>query len=124
LAEQMKEEAIKLTSGTVSTAQLRAMGHPFARRHPGSLARLPINRQSGGLQRSIRIMPRTVAGEEGFQLQFTSPHSKYVLRRMGTRKMVARGFWSEMKRRFRRLASKVKLVEKWESWQEKFQIPW
>lgn len=102
LVEKLKAEAIKLTSGTVSTAQLRALDHPFARRHGQALIpKLPINLQTRRLQRSLRVMPRTVRGDPIWQVQFTAPYSQFVLRPGGTRKMVARGFWSAMRRYYR-----------------------
>lgn len=92
-----RADALKLTSGTLSTAQLRAMGHPFARRHRNTLIPpLPINRQTGRLQASLRVFRR---GENQAQLQFTAPHAKFVLAPQGTAKMLPRGFWVEMRRR-------------------------
>src|SRR5688572_8509120 len=67
MIEDMKREALRLTSGTVSTAELRRMGHPYGRRRTGtrrrgaqrgSLPRLPIHRQEGALQRSLRVFRR------------------------------------------------------------------
>lgn len=111
LAQAMKSEAIALTSGGISTAELRARGHPFGRgarrstrlRIPTPL--LPINLQSGRLQRSLRVFRRQAQGEHYLQLQFTAPQSKYVLRPGGTTKMVDRGFWKAMRARYHQIKS-------------------
>jgi len=109
MVQDMAKEAETLTSGTTSTAQLREMGHPFSRRRARSrggirkalasagIAKLPINRQTGRLQRSLRVM----RDGEGWRIQFVAPHAKFVLAPGGTRKMVARGFWPEMRKRFK-----------------------
>lgn len=95
--EASRNDAIRLTSGTISSARLRAMGHPFARRHKNPLIPpLPINRQTGRLQASLRVFRR---GETQAVLQFTAPHAKFVLAPLGTAKMLPRGFWIEMRRR-------------------------
>jgi hypothetical protein len=112
VVEAMQEEARRLTSGTVSSETLRAMGHPFARKatkgrrkgaQRGSLPRLPINRQTGDLQKSLRVFRRWQGNTVAYQLQFTSPHS-VVLTPGGTDRMVARGFWSAMKQHYQRTA--------------------
>ncbi len=113
MVESMAQDAQELTSGTVSTATLRALGHPFSRRLARSrggaskaisasgISRLPINQQTGRLKRSARIIPETTAHGQSFRFQFTAPHAKFVLAPGGTRRMVARGFWPEMRRRWR-----------------------
>jgi hypothetical protein len=111
LREEMKREAVRQTSGTVSTAELAAMGHPFSRRRPGTLPRLPINLQTGKLQKSLRVMPRIVRGEPGFQLQFMAPYSKFVLRPYGTTVMVARGFWAAMRESYKSAEAKVRRLK-------------
>lgn len=103
VAQQAKAIAIELTSGSVSTAQLQAMGHPFARRNRQrkarvSLPKLPINVQSGALQKSLRVFSARTGGETAFRVQFTSPHA-VVLTPGGTAQMVSRGFWPEMRKR-------------------------
>lgn len=98
LVEQAKQDALKLTSGSVSTKQLRRMGHPFSRRRPQAFPRLPINKQTGELQRSLRVFRRFDARGLTYQLQFTSPHA-IVTRPYGTAVMVARGFWAELRKR-------------------------
>ncbi len=105
LVNDQKKEALRLTSGAVSSETLAKMGHPYGRRRGGagrrgkqrgSLARLPINRQSGGLQKSLRVFRRKSAQGVTWRLQFTSP-SAAVLTPGGTAKMVARGFWRALK---------------------------
>lgn len=96
----MHGAAIDLTSGTISTRELRRRGHPFARRGSTSIRTatplLPINFQTGRLQRSLRTFRRPF----GWQLQFTAPEAKFVLAPGGTKLMVPRKFWTEMRRRY------------------------
>jgi len=117
LVRGQKEEALKLTSGTVSTKRLSQMGHPFGRmttgnkrkgRMRGTLARLPINRQTGRLQQSLRVFHRYEGGNVVWRLQFMAPHGKFVLARGGTRKMVARGFWTALRKRYEREKKRFK----------------
>ena len=100
----MKEEL----SGTISSLELRRMGHPYARRHKltGShligrtvnqagfyyMGALPINRQTGKLAKSLKI--RSTSTWYGFSklFYFSSPHA-IVLSQEGTRNMIARGYW-------------------------------
>jgi hypothetical protein len=58
--------------------------------------KLPINRQTGRLQQSLRIT-KVSGGIQSYRLEFMAPHAKYVLAQRGTRKMVARGFWTAVK---------------------------
>lgn len=114
LAKAMQGHAIRLTSGNVSTETLRKLGHPFARQGPGvndtipmrSGGRkrrvrvtvrgvaplLPINKQTGRLQRSLRIIPV----KDEFRLQFTAPYARYAL--APTKFIVNRNFWPSMRR--------------------------
>lgn len=112
-AKIAQAEAVKLSQGTTSSAALRAAGHPFAKKRSlGRLGRLgdrsragaavfasypllPINRQSGRLARSWRV----IRAGDGYRLQNFAPESKFVLRRGGTRYMVDRRFWDELHRR-------------------------
>lgn len=107
LASQANTKALGLTSGSVSTAQLIRMGHPFGRRavRPGrggrgrirgNLPRLPINKQTGDLQKSL-ILPifQTARGFE-YRLQFTKDYASFVLAPGGSRTTVARGFFPEL----------------------------
>ena len=120
MVEEQKQEAIRLTSGDVSSAQLRREGHPFGRsftgnrrrgRQRGTRARLPINKQSGELQKSLRVFRRISGEGVTFQLQFTSPHA-VVLSPGGTSKMVARGFWTALRKHYHQRA-KRKLIQAW-----------
>jgi hypothetical protein len=117
IANGLKEEAIKpakeLTSGSISTKQLAAADHPFARRNRtdsgrlrrsnnpnvraarasvGRFPKLPINKQTGELQKAIKMQVRQ-AGEGVWRLTLTanSPHA-VVLSPQGTRTMVPRGY--------------------------------
>jgi len=125
VAKIARDEAIKLTSGGVSSQQLAQMGHPFGRNAPsarakgrrigkmrGSLPRLPINRQTGELQQSLQIMLRSTTDGTRFFVQFTSPHA-IVLIPGGTQKMAARGFWTAFHRKMKpALASELRTVFK------------
>jgi hypothetical protein len=131
LVRTMREHAVELTSGGVSTKTLQAMGHPFARRTQmrrkksgkfGTIKNLPINRQRGKLQsalkttRKIRTLDRQV-----YDLWFDgriARGSMYVISPPGTKRMRSRGFWREMEKRrkkenllsrrgFREAASKI-----------------
>jgi hypothetical protein len=108
LVKEMRAEAERLTSGSVKTRTLRRIGHPFSRRRPmPGFPRLPINEQSGQLRRSIRLIPMTSSdGRRGWRLQYTSPHA-IVLKRRGTKNMVARGFWTAMRRHYVAQAKKM-----------------
>lgn len=108
VAEEMKKEAARLVSGTVSEKELRALGHPFARRRTttrrrggqrGNLPRLSVNVQSGELRKSLRVFRRLSEQGVTFQLQFTSPHA-VVLSPGGTSRMVARGFWTALRKHY------------------------
>lgn len=113
MAEQLFGDFQTMTSGRVSTATLRKLGHPFSRakgrRFKGGVKarvaslgvpKLPINRQTGRLQRSLR-MTKVAGGIQSYRLEFMTPHAKYVLAQGGTKKMVARGFWTEARKRWR-----------------------
>lgn len=125
MAESMVEDARDLTSGTISSAQLAKMGHPFGRGRRGQFQRsnlrgrnrlvvhkpsqsgiavpkLPINvqRAQNGLRSSVRIIPENHSVVQSFRVQFTAPEASYVLRPGGTRLMVDRGFWPAMRKRW------------------------
>lgn len=125
LTLHMLRHGAELTAGSITTAELRAAGHPFARRKLSrrgflrervgrgqrlvsrhsfgqSFPLLPINRQSGKLQRSLSVrVNRATATEQDIAFHATAPYAKYILAPGGTRLMVARGFRQEMNRRFR-----------------------
>lgn len=116
-----RDDHAQYTSGRVSTAQLRAMGHPFGRKvtggvrgvqngatnrslsghakrkgnqiRRGKLRRLPINRQTGGLRRSF-FQTVEQGPDRTVEMGFRAPYAAYVLGPKGTRKMVARGFYT------------------------------
>lgn len=105
-------DAMDLTRGGVSSKQLRAMGHPYGRnrvaqggqyrpgRKRGMLPSLPINKQSGGLRSRLRVV-RTSGGIQAFKLTAGVHPGNWVLNPDGTRKMVGRGFFLEIKKRWR-----------------------
>lgn len=106
-ARDCRQEMIRLTSGTVSTNILTALHHPFGRKAParkglrggqrGTMARLPINRQTGDLQSSLfDAFSRNGQNEMMWDLGFSIPYASFVLAPGGTRYMVARGFWNEL----------------------------
>lgn len=129
----MRDEHRALVSGTVSEATLRALDHPFARRHLAGLAPavkrtrrknlmgaanirlLPINVQTDRLRRSlfVRRNPDAPKITQSFDVGFSAMHAKYVLAKRGTRYMVARQFQETKakveKRRSRELAQKIRL---------------
>lgn len=114
MATDGKEDFVELTSGTVSSKTLRAMGHPFGRltsgdpgtggrgvrnrakfnsvlTRKGVLAPLPINKQTGKLHAAI-----TLSGPHGPKLAYdlfsnVRDGRQYVLKPEGTSKMVGRG---------------------------------
>ena len=104
-ALEMKNEMRKSTSGTVSTQQLRAMDHPFARRHkwgksnPIPVPLTPINVQSGALQNSyFDYFSRIGQMEFLWTFGFAVPYAGYVLNPGGTRYMVDRHYWDSLAR--------------------------
>ncbi len=117
LVQRMRQEAVKLTFGTVSLEEQKRLDHPYARRHgTPKLPRLPIHRHTGRLQRSLRVFKRILSGglaigvgSQTWTLQFTAPYSKFVLAPGGTKKMLARGFWTEMRKRYN--AQKRRLLD-------------
>lgn len=92
-------EARRLLSGTVTTAQLAHMDHPFARRHGGALIpTLPINAQTRQLLNSLSVVRRNTESTMIFQIRFRANHARFVLAPQGTRFMVPRGFWDALVR--------------------------
>lgn len=94
--------------GTVSKATLRKLGHPFGRRAPttgrkrGVLPLLPINRQSGRLASSIQLRSAD-GGSQAFHVGPTASagRSMFVLEPGGTTKMVARGVYAVIEKRWK-----------------------
>ncbi len=125
LPEGGEDDARELTSGTISTAELRRRNHPFARlsgpvprydpRRPargqqrrgtrGQAPLRPINFQSGRLQRAIERRQTSVPGSLAAQYvgfrRSRAGGSIFVLSPEGTTRMVARGYWSDIRRRWR-----------------------
>lgn len=88
--EQALQEADRLSQGPFSATQLRAMGHPYARRAP-SPPQDPaiINEQSGTFRRSWGpILQHYAAGTLFTSVQNTAPYSGYLAR--GTSLMISR----------------------------------
>lgn len=116
MAERMRKHAIDLTSGGIPEDVIRK-NRPWARYGPnigvvvktrarpnsrkkvrytagGEFPLNPINKHSGRLQQSLRV----IRVKNGYRLLFTAPYSKYVLRTGGTKSMVDREFWKQMQR--------------------------
>jgi hypothetical protein len=117
----------ELTSGTVSSATLARLGHPFGRGEDsskstpkgrfrgaskakfskfgfkGQVPLLPINVQSGRLKAALRSRKVSRPGAiQAFENGAPGvPYEKYILSPTGTRRMVARGFWTEVTRRWK-----------------------
>jgi len=125
MAEMLMGDAQTLTSGRVSTRTLRKLGHPFSRNKGRAfkggvnarvaaigIPKLPINRQTERLQQSLR-MTKVAGGIQSYRIEFLAPHAKYVLAQGGTKKMVAREFWTAMRKhwdsRNRRLYYEMRL---------------
>lgn len=130
LAIKIADVMLDLTSGGISTAELKRRGHPFGKgkgrislslKEGGRSRRyrtfkpplvitptplLPINKQRGTLQRSLRVIPEHYGDRTSFRVQFTAPHAKYVLKRGGTALMVDRGYWPELRIRAQKLKAK------------------
>ncbi len=103
LADTVGQAADKLLSGTMSKRQL-AKRRPYSRARPDyGVPRLPIHQHTGRLKRSKRLMPTN----DGYRLQYTAPYSKFVLRPGGTKKMRARGFWTELRKQYPRIHARM-----------------
>lgn len=116
LALEYKADMVRATSGTISEAELRRAGHPFGRtgpdgrmrglagsvkKGPGGRSRRayvrkkyplnPINRQTGRLQSSIKIIPYiSIQHIQAYEIYASAPHARYVMHPLGTSKMVGR----------------------------------
>ena len=127
LAIQGLADMVQLTGGRLSKRDLRRMGGPYARgssdpksalfskargstrrivakgrkvRQPAPL--LPINAQSNRLRRSMRLT-RVSGGTQAFAVgpDASAGRSINVLKPGGTKNMVARGFWEEVRKRWK-----------------------
>lgn len=80
-AAKMKFVAISLSSGPLSTAQLRQMGHPYSRRFPAGAAGLPdhvINRQTGAFASAWSCRARRNRDDWTISLYNSSPYAAYL----------------------------------------------
>jgi len=99
--KEMGEIAIELTSGTISTEELRRLDHPFSRRRPNArIPKLPINKQTGALQDALRIVRQVKGNSVQLFLRVNHPHA-IVLNKDGTSRMVPRGFIEAFAKRTR-----------------------
>lgn len=127
MSNDMVDVAKKLTSGKIKTKRLRELGHPFSRRKFSFLQKekkaslkkrrlglanvplLPINRQTGVLQKSLAhraiYYPDSLNAE---QISFNAPYAKFILSARGTRKMIARGYPQAFKKLFKKRESIMK----------------
>lgn len=126
LPQGAEEDAKELLSGTTTTRELIRQGHPYARK-TGPVARydprgatrnqlrrggrgtarpLPINAQSRRLINSLRRYKTRVPGAlsaERVGFDYTAAgRSLFVLSPAGTTRMIARGFWNELKSRWKK----------------------
>ena len=87
--QEAKALAITLSSGTLTTAELRRRGHPYARRNPTSSSPEIINSQSGVFRASF-LTPAPVVGPDGITACVVNValYSGYLA--AGTRLMIAR----------------------------------
>lgn len=110
LALEAKRDLVRLTSGTISEAELQRAGHPFGRTASGMMRGLvdpkkkrrlpvrrkypinPINKQTGRLQREI-FLRRVWTGTTGqaYDLGSDAPYEPFIFSPVGTELMVGRG---------------------------------
>ena len=86
--QEAKARAILLSSGTLSTAELRKRGHPYARRNPTSPNPQIINAQTG-VFRQAYTTPPPVPSASGVTASVVNV-ARYSGYMRGTRLMVAR----------------------------------
>ncbi len=90
VAQDARAEFVRRSEGTLSLADLRRMGHPFARRRPmPALAdRATINDQGGGFKDAWEVDPVVVTGERiSVKVVNRHPHAQWM---HGTTRMVRR----------------------------------
>lgn len=117
LVEGGQKDHFEYTAGAIKTKTLRRMGHPFARNgnaargivgsqsklksfgkakgqiHGRGVRPLPINIQTGKLRASFyrtNVKGKDLVVKMGFRM----PYARFVLSPTGTKKMIARGFYS------------------------------
>ena len=98
-AAKMKFVAESLSAGPLTTAALRKLGNPYARRLPVNSAPLPdyvINMQSGDFRASFVTRAQKTSKGWTITLYNTSDHAKFL---MGTRNMRFRPILEEIDRR-------------------------
>ena len=98
-AAKMKFVAESLSAGSLTTAALRRLGNPYARRLPINSAPLPdyvINMQSGDFRASFVTRVQKTRIGWTVTLYNTSDHAKFL---MGTRNMRFRPILEEIDRR-------------------------
>lgn len=114
IVAEARNDALQLTSGSVGKGELRKLGHPFGRRASGRLRGklpiLPINVQSGNLRRSLnmKLLWRNIRGES-YGLYFSTGYAKYIISKGGTKFMIARGFQTELEKRW--MARKKAMIQ-------------
>ena len=130
LAEQGKVDFMDLTGGGISKRQLAALGHPFGRGNSGGvrgvrggrqttrykwahvaagkrisrgvLDPLPINIQTGELRAKMHFdYVRGPSGRQSFDLGSKAPHEPFIFSPTGTGRMTARGYFPEVKTRWK-----------------------
>jgi len=89
MVKAAKEAAVRLSSGQYSAAQLRAAGHPYARRAPNAAYDAAIiNAQTGRFRSAFApILPVLSGGTVRSAVINNSPEARYMT---GTRSMIAR----------------------------------
>lgn len=115
LQKETYDEAIRLTSGTTSQAQLNRENNPYGRgftnprgKRRGRRPALPINKDTGALQKGIKNIRRDARGrfsktaEWRIEVHGVS-YAQYVIRKKPKpgSKMIYRPFWDELDK-FRR----------------------
>lgn len=107
MVDRVRQEMFGLVSGTTSARTLRKMGHPFSRNRAtkrkkggkfSSIRTLPVNRQSGGLRRSLFKRKKKLREGHVIDVGFSIHYAKYILSPDGTKNMRARGYWREVRR--------------------------
>lgn len=116
--DQIEHDAQQLLSGTTSSRELRDLNYPFGRGMSklgprGFHPRLPINQQSRSLYQALQVRYYRSQRTHEIRVSFRRVKSLPVLTPKGTRRMKARGFWAELRRRQvrrqRQLAHSIKI---------------
>jgi hypothetical protein len=113
IAKQGFKDSKDLTRGGVGPngigrkRWLREMGHPRGRgfvvqgKQRNRIRPLPVGMITGDLYNSMRLTSRISPKGQEFGIRNTAPYAKYILRDVGTRKMVGPGFQKEVQKRWR-----------------------